>query len=399
MIGAKVVINVEKMEKVLESIELSNKIDDVAFSSARTTIIDDINGGQVVAYLDKYFSYKLASLYRKENIKEFADFKEFSDVTMKYIMMYEKDSNKVTQDLNQFIIDIKKRKKNNFWVYCIINGFEYTDSEMMLGNIRISSEKLLNKTLLEEGHIHPNTTENSMYASILVSSYTLKLAYEKAYKIFDDLEHILTMLTPAPEYHRIEINSGTTTGRHTQYDIYSKEKGSSTRSTAKPYRLVSFEDSHFKMEDNQKCLSLLNVDKKTEMENKIFNASIWVGKSIKEYDLKRKLVELVYALECLLQVQSRDLVSPGIVFNLGLTASYIVSEGEDKKEIFDFIKSIYAKRSAIVHGRDTEIDRYEIEQLLTIVKKIIFKLLCEEPYASFQKGQELHEWFIEKVVK
>ena len=98
-------------------------------------------------------------------------------------------------------------------------------------------------------------------------------------------------------------------------------------------------------------------------------------------------------IESLLKNNKREFISPSIVYSIAESVAFVLETDHVKrKEVFNNFKSIYDKRSKIVHsGYRNEIKDSDYRSLYEISYKLVDKILLKEPFCKAKNLDELHE--------
>lgn len=129
------------------------------------------------------------------------------------------------------------------------------------------------------------------------------------------------------------------------------------------------------------------VDKKKQgLENNIFQAVLWTGKSIQNDDLEEAFVQLFIALEALVCSSS---ISDFVAYYLG-------DKLDQRLSYKTLIKDMHNKRSRIVHQNSfsNTVDYIDYIKLLKVVKDIVYKMYSQ---LSTVKNKEDLEKQIENI--
>ncbi len=124
---------------------------------------------------------------------------------------------------------------------------------------------------------------------------------------------------------------------------------------------------------------------RTELENRILVAIQWAGKAQSDSQPQQQLLSLITALECLLNP------TDGRPFRIGLSESAALLIGKEdlgqRVRLFDFLASMYDKRSKVSHGGSIDIANSEIRSLQGITGAVIMKIVGVR--ANFMTRKEL----------
>jgi len=94
------------------------------------------------------------------------------------------------------------------------------------------------------------------------------------------------------------------------------------------------------------------------MQRRLLEAAQWIGKARRDSDRAKGFVQLLFALEAMLQIQEKGvLLSPSIGYRLQETCAFVVgTDHVSRSEIARIVSDLYETRSAVVHGGTTAVD-------------------------------------------
>lgn len=153
------------------------------------------------------------------------------------------------------------------------------------------------------------------------------------------------------------------------------------------------------------------VKKVFQNKNKAFlrNAIDYYYRSLGDFRLEEKLIDLMISLESLFSKETQELR-----LRLSLRASLFLSEGQESElsKIFENVYNLYEKRSKVVHGIEiTNLDGTEISRLQEYVRESIkrfihielskerFLDLLDEAVYDTEKKKLLYETLSEAIKK
>lgn len=137
---------------------------------------------------------------------------------------------------------------------------------------------------------------------------------------------------------------------------------------------------------NERIFHLL-FKNKNKIEEKIYKAILWLGKSLITKDLSDSFLQVAIALECLLARQERGyIIQPSITATLSETLAFLIgSDADERINYFTKIKNLYKKRSSIVHFGNTSIELSEYYTFFNMVNNGIqsmIKIVHENKYKT-----------------
>jgi hypothetical protein len=165
---------------------------------------------------------------------------------------------------------------------------------------------------------------------------------------------------------------------------------------------VEIDDDFFMdpSQGNNKIWNLITKANKTEIEKRLINSIEWIGKAIHDNDISKSLVQFVFAIEGMLQLNEKALITPSIVSQLSDWLVFITNDDlEQRKKISKYFKEIYQKRSAIAHGAAKTIDVEDLGIALQISKLMIITILTVSPFSNLKTIDELNKCIIDLKFK
>ena len=129
---------------------------------------------------------------------------------------------------------------------------------------------------------------------------------------------------------------------------------------------------------------------KTDKESRILNAILWVGKAHVELDNKIYFLELCFALESLLQVDTDKFINPSITYSISSNCAMIIADKyEDRKKVMSELKQLYSIRSKLAHGKNSDVGNLECEQLFMYISYLLDDLANKEIWKQYSSMSEL----------
>ena len=129
---------------------------------------------------------------------------------------------------------------------------------------------------------------------------------------------------------------------------------------------------------------------KTDKESRILNAVLWIGKAHTELDNKIYFIELCFALESLLQVDTDKFINPSITYSISSNCAMIIAdEYDDRKKVLDKLKKLYSLRSKIAHGKNSNVSDLDCEQLFAYISYLLDDLVNKEKWRNYSSMSDL----------
>ena len=154
----------------------------------------------------------------------------------------------------------------------------------------------------------------------------------------------------------------------------------------------SIENLIKEIEDNQSLYvwDLYSKNNKSDKEKRLINAILWLGKAQIELDNKIYFMELCFALEALLQVNTNSFINPSISYSIAISCAMIIADQfSDRKIVANNIKRLYGIRSAIAHGREKSVSNKDCELLFKYIVYLINDLVHKKPWREYSSIKDI----------
>ncbi|CCH01627.1 hypothetical protein FAES_3620 [Fibrella aestuarina BUZ 2] len=138
---------------------------------------------------------------------------------------------------------------------------------------------------------------------------------------------------------------------------------------------------------------LITDHNKGELKQRILRAVEWTGKANYEKNNLEAIVKYVFAIEGLLQLNSKDFITSSIVSQISEWLAFIMSEElEARKDIVKYFKDIYRKRSAVAHGGSVEVTKGDLHIANYLIKITIHILLTDKDFVDMNTVEDLRKY-------
>ena len=152
-------------------------------------------------------------------------------------------------------------------------------------------------------------------------------------------------------------------------------------------------------EGNQKLISIIQNEKgNNEIDQRLLNALNWIGLSIAEKNNAIALVQATFAIECLLQYDSKGIpINKSIVASLSESIAILLGDSfQSRKEYEKKFKSLYSLRSKIAHGKGNDVTVLQVLDAIDIAKKTVVAILTN-PEIKEAKTIQMINNYVERV--
>ena len=115
---------------------------------------------------------------------------------------------------------------------------------------------------------------------------------------------------------------------------------------------------------------------KNDIDKKISKSIEWLGKSKLTISIEDSVLYIAIALECLLSFNESSLISPSKTNSFAEGVAFLIGNSlEERLRIYQDLKKLYGKRSAIVHSGDSSVTNEMKERFFEYVVRCVNKIL------------------------
>jgi hypothetical protein len=141
---------------------------------------------------------------------------------------------------------------------------------------------------------------------------------------------------------------------------------------------------------------LMDVEGDSDLARALLTSIEWAGRATVETKRELALILFMIALETLLIPESRGSGS----YRLGVRVAHLLgSSSSSRAEQRDTVKRLYEIRSRIVHDGSYEASSRDLDQLRTIVRGAILRVLLDRGLRKLSTKSELRVWFEKRVLR
>jgi hypothetical protein len=274
-----------------------------------------------------------------------------------------------------------------------MSGASIALGDFTIYNLDLSINELISKySAFADKHAYLQTHKSKLLLGIKVEGTDFAQSLKSADKLCETFENAFRYMLPDfAQRRRIGVLSfadWTTTNV-----LVCNKNGIGLRGTSNPYKLVNIDDPFFidSSQGNDKIWILITKKNKSEIENRILNSIEWIGKAVQEKDSSKSLVQLIFAIEGMLQLSNKgELIVPSIVQHMSEWLAFIIQDNsEERIKIVKHFKKVYEKRSAVAHGRINEVSDNDLSVALQLAKLMVISFLTRKPFCEMSKMEEV----------
>lgn len=199
---------------------------------------------------------------------------------------------------------------------------------------------------------------------------------------------------------QIEIGIFNYLGWQVRRSLVLSENGIVSRShkSEGPISEAPVDDPYFKEPKNgfDKIWTIITKNKLSEIESKIILSIDWIGQSTNERSSTDAFLKAAIALEVLLTYNDKVPITPSLTYRLSESSALILGKKmSDRIKIERKIKSLYSRRSSIVHAGKHSVEKKEISHMQSYVRAIIMELLTDPNLCKIKTTQTLYDYLRE----
>lgn len=394
--------SIKKLDEILtissKNIEWINQSDEPSKSFGIGESNVSFVGYENVATYQK----NLEDLYRiDKDIYDTLTLKTFEKSIINLIRVLKNDERKTKkEDIQNLVSDLKKIEIIESEVLYELYGCKMSKNLIELGDFTIydytkSSNLIENKyPYLANKDLFFDRRRSDIFLSVRVKARENLMATEIADEIVKAFENAFSYMIADFKHQRsvgvFNYRIWTNTSR-----IICNESNLGFSGTSDIVLPVDIDDDFFidKEQGNDKIWNLITKNNKSEIEKRLLQAIEWIGKGVYDKDNSKSLVQLVFAIEGMLQFNEKAIITPSIVSQISDWLAFIIQDNPKKrKEIVKFFKQTYGKRSAIVHGGSKVVELDDLQIAFQISKLMVISFLVHKPFCEFKTMQQLNEY-------
>ncbi|MDB5243048.1 MAG: hypothetical protein JWP57_3673 [Spirosoma sp.] len=404
--------NITKEISALKSIARSGETD--SFLNDSTKIFNA--GSQSISFIgrdtDKSYESIVAKLLNFKNIQDTISEKEFNKALVRLLQnLFEEQRDCTPADAKTLYSSLLALEVQTYERFCPLYGVKILSDKLELGPFCIYNADIIKNKLIKDYKYvreHPETYLENLDSPYLIGLKVVARDSEKAKELsesyFRSFENVLSYVIgdlnhiKCPGIFQFTEPRGISTLLHNGKTVISTNEN---LTVSVP---VNLDDESYNSQENGtgELWSLITkpYQAKTDIERRILTAVEWAGQAIRELDMKKALVEFVFALEGLLKMDSEGIITPSIISQIGDWLAFIIAEDvSNRVKVVDMFKEVYRKRSAIAHGGAKNILRSDCIKAFFLCHQAILTLLIDKELSKIKTIKELDAWVIQQRYK
>lgn len=311
------------------------------------------------------------------------------------------------KDLNSLIEELLKQKVDDYEILYDFYGAKLDSDSTQFGDFTIyNKEKSFNFLSATYPHLKNkelflDSLKSELLIGIKVKARENLKAVEIADKLCQSFENVFNYAL-ADLTHERRIGILSFRGWTSISKIVCNNNSMGHQGKNDFFFPVNLDDPFFKdpKQGNDKIWGLITKSHKTEIETRLLNAMEWIGKASYDRDMPKSLVQFVFAIEGMLQLNEKAFITPSIVSQLSDWLAFIIQDDKDKRiNISKYFKDIYQKRSAIAHGANKTINFDDLQMARQISKLMVITFLTINPFNEMTSMEQLNNYLTELKFK
>jgi hypothetical protein len=170
------------------------------------------------------------------------------------------------------------------------------------------------------------------------------------------------------------------------------QRGSSWDGAIQPFIL---NDPHFPMPTGPfiRLFELISRDT-NDLEKHVIRCAEWTGQAISEPNAASALVKAAIALEVLFSANEKGVITPSIMAQIAESCAFVLGTDETSSVgIERRVKHLYSVRSAVVHSGKDSVDEKDLNDFISICRRLVILLLSKEEFAKITSMSQLADYF------
>lgn len=162
-----------------------------------------------------------------------------------------------------------------------------------------------------------------------------------------------------------------------------------------PQRPLSTDDLiRCKTEHRNAAFNLISKKNRSEIENRLINSIEWIGKALFDTDVSKSFVMYWFSIESMLQYYEKNqLLTPSILHQLSESIAFILcSSYPDRLSLVKLVRTLYGKRSSLVHGGCSVISKQDVASLNEIAVNTVKSFIENSEFAQMLSIEDLKQW-------
>jgi hypothetical protein len=169
------------------------------------------------------------------------------------------------------------------------------------------------------------------------------------------------------------------------------EQSSSQVELVGPAEPISLDGATFTADVPRRIISLV-TKQANDLERRIGRCVEWTGQAIVDFSIQSALVKCGTALECLMVVNQKGVITSSILATIAESAAHVLGTSVNSALAIEReVKRLYSLRSATVHAGDDKGSIVDLRRFLAVSHDVVFELLTNPKYECLTSIEQIHE--------
>ena len=318
------------------------------------------------------------------------------------------NANLTLLDINDWLTSLEKQEQKDYWIYKGIKGAELSKNEsvklgpFVIVNKNYHKDLIINQSDflgLRWNDIWQNCPDD-LLIGIKLSVRDVARGYQLAEKQFSLFENIIKFLIPDyDKYTELSIVDIRESRIDKSFALNIESYNKSSTYLGRKMALVDLNNPKLcDLELGTKYLfDIVEKQNPNDIEKRLLKAIDWVGKGLKETDNSKGFIQLMFAIEALLNYRKGEIIEPSILSKVSEFIAFTL--GEDyltRIELEKEFKNLYGIRSAIAHGDTKNISHGDFILLVSMTNRLIWSFIRNKDLKDCIKMDDYIEWIKKK---
>ena len=313
-------------------------------------------------------------------------------------------------ELDIWLTQLNKQKAKEYWIVKAAKGAQLLNQiPVKIGPFLIIDKKVHKGQFYEEEQFFIDNWDKlwihcpeDILIGIKISVKELNRGYQIADYKFSLFENVVSFLNGGiGKYSKLSIvNFGSEETIH----YYALDKGYGLRNSLEhqinfPINLNSEKFSG--VDEGSKFLfSIMEKSDLNDIESRIIRSISWLGKGLREVDDSKLFIQLMFAIESLLNYRSGEIIEPSILSKISEFIAFTLGKDyETMVKLEKEFKDLYVIRSALAHGESKVVSQGDVILLLNLTNDLIWEFLNNAELRQCCNFDDYRKWVMKKKYK
>jgi hypothetical protein len=304
----------------------------------------------------------------------------------------ENEDNIEFEKVNNWLDSLLNEDIKDYWIYKEIKGAKLSKGKhVYLGPYLIVDRQYHKDIIVSNSNYKRDNWESiwrnssqSLMIGVNIKVKDLDRGYEVANEQFRLFENIVKYLIPDfTKGRELTVVNATEPIIDSSYALISEGNYKSVKFVDRTIEFIDLNNPNFYNSEigTDYLFTIAGKKDRTDIENRIIASVEWVGKGLREFDKTKAFIQVMFALEALLNSKQKEIIEPSVLSKMSENIAFTIGrDGEERLNLDKEFKYLYNIRSDIAHGRDCKMSDGDFTLLISMTKRII---------SAFLKNKEL----------